>query len=101
MASEIVRFGRYRARFASSEKDISAAQSLRYKCFNLSNKAGLDADDFDILCRHVLIENLESKKLICCYRIMIFNNGKEISNSYSSQFYDLKEIGRASCRERV
>ena len=92
MASEIVRFGRYRARFASSEKDISAAQSLRYKCFNLSNKAELDADDFDILCRHVLIENLESKKLFCCYRIMLFDSGEAISSSYSSQFYDLKAI---------
>ncbi len=92
MALEIIRIGRYRARFASSEIDVSAAQSLRYKCFNLSNKVELDVDEFDIPCRHVLVENLESKKLICCYRIMIFDNGKEISNSYSSQFYDLKAI---------
>ena len=92
MALEIIKIGRYRARFASSEIDVSAAQSLRYKCFNLSNKVELDVDEFDILCRHVLVENLESEKLICCYRIMIFDNGKEISNSYSSQFYDLKAI---------
>jgi len=92
VALEIIRIGRYRARFASSEIDVSAAQSLRYKCFNLSNKVELDVDEFDIPCRHVLVENLESEKLICCYRIMIFNNGKEISNSYSSQFYDLKAI---------
>ena len=92
MALEIIRIGRYRARFASSEIDVSAAQSLRYKCFNLSNKVELDVDEFDIPCRHVLVENLESEKLICCYRIMIFDNGKEISNSYSSQFYDLKAI---------
>ena len=92
MALEIIKIGRYRARFASSEIDVSAAQSLRYKCFNLSNKVELDVDEFDIPCRHVLVENLESEKLICCYRIMIFDNGKEISNSYSSQFYDLKAI---------
>ena len=92
MALEIIRIGRYRARFASSELDVSAAQSLRYRCFNLSNKVELDVDEYDIPCRHVLIENLETEKLICCYRIMIFDNGKEISNSYSSQFYDLKAI---------
>jgi len=92
VALEIIKIGRYRARFASSEIDVSAAQSLRYKCFNLSNKVELDVDEFDIPCRHVLVENLESEKLICCYRIMIFDNGKEISNSYSSQFYDLKAI---------
>jgi len=92
VALEIIRIGRYRARFASSELDVSAAQSLRYRCFNLSNKVELDVDEYDIPCRHVLIENLETEKLICCYRIMIFDNGKEISNSYSSQFYDLKAI---------
>ena len=92
MAPEIVRVGRYRARFASSENDVSVAQSLRYQCFNLSNKEELDVDDFDILCQHVLIENLETEKLICCYRILSFDSGKKISSSYSSQFYDLKAI---------
>ena len=61
MPLEIVRFGKYRARFASSEMDVLAAQSLRFECFNLSNKSELDVDEFDIRCRHVLIENLESE----------------------------------------
>ena len=92
MAFEIIRIGRYRARFASSQIDVLAAQSLRYQCFNLSNKDELDVDDFDALCQHVLIENLETEKLICCYRILKFDSGKNISSSYSSQFYDLKVI---------
>ena len=92
MALEITRVGRYRARYASSQIDVLAAQSLRYQCFNLSNKDELDVDDFDALCQHVLIENLETEKLICCYRILKFDSGKNISSSYSSQFYDLKVI---------
>ena len=92
MALEITRVGRYRARYASSQIDVLAAQSLRYQCFNLSNKDELDVDDFDALCQHVLIENLETRKLICCYRILKFDSGKNISSSYSSQFYDLKVI---------
>ena len=92
MALELVRVGRYRARLASSKKDVSAAQALRYKCFNLSNEGKLDIDDFDTICQHVLIENLETEKLVCCYRILSFENGKNISRSYSSQFYDLKVI---------
>ena len=92
MALEIIRVGRYRARYASSQIDVLAAQSLRYQCFNLSNKDELDVDDFDALCQHVLIENLETEKLICCYRILKFDSGKNISSSYSSQFYDLKVI---------
>ena len=92
MALEIVRVGRYRARFASSQNDVSSAQALRYECFNLSNKIELDVDDFDTICQHVLIENLETQKLICCYRILSFENGKKIDSSYSSKFYDLKAI---------
>ena len=92
MAVEIIRVGRYRARYASSQIDVLAAQSLRYQCFNLSNKDEIDVDDFDTLCQHVLIENLETEKLICCYRILSFESGKNISSSYSSQFYDLKVI---------
>ena len=92
MAREIIRVGRYRARYASSQIDVLAAQSLRYQCFNLSNKDELDVDEFDALCQHVLIENLETEKLICCYRILKFDTGKNISSSYSSQFYDLKAI---------
>ena len=92
MALEIIRVGRYRARYASSQIDVLAAQSLRYQCFNLSNKDELDVDDFDALCQHVLIESLETEKLICCYRILKFDSGKNISSSYSSQFYDLKVI---------
>ena len=92
MALEVIRLGRYRARFASSQTDVLAAQSLRYRCFNLSNKDELDVDDFDTLCQHVLIENLETEKLICCYRVLSFDSGRNISSSYSSQFYDLKVI---------
>jgi putative hemolysin len=81
MALELVRVGRYRARLASSKKDVSAAQALRYQCFNLSNEGKLDIDDFDTICQHVLIENLETEKLVCCYRILSFENGKNISRS--------------------
>ena len=92
MAGEIVRVGRYCARFALSKDDLLAAQELRYKCFNLSNDKGLDVDEFDSICRHVLVENLENGKLICCYRIMSFPDGKDITRSYSSRFYDLGSI---------
>ena len=113
MTGEIVRVGRYCARLALSKKDLLAAQQLRYKCFKLSNDKGLDADSFDSMCRHVLIENLENGKLTCCYRIMSFANGKDITRSYSSQFYDLapiknypkpivdEKLSRAAAKEKI
>ena len=84
--------GRYRARLASSENDIITAQALLYRCFNLFNKVRLDADCFDTICKHVLIENSQTEKLICCYRILSFADGQTITQSYSSQFYNLDVI---------
>ena len=92
LEGEIVRVGRYCARLALSKDDLLAAQELRYRCFKLSNDKCLDVDCFDSICRHVLIENLDNGKLICCYRFMYFADGKEITRSYSSQFYDLASI---------
>ena len=90
LEGEIVRVGRYCARLALSKDDLLAAQKLRYRCFKLSNDKCLDVDCFDSICRHVLIENLDNGKLICCYRFMYFADGKDINRSYSSQFYDPK-----------
>ena len=92
LEGEIVRVGRYCARLALSKDDLLAAQELRYRCFKLSNDKCLDVDCFDSICRHVLIENVDNGKLICCYRFMYFADGKDITRSYSSQFYDLASI---------
>jgi len=89
---EIIKVGHYRVRFASSQSDVASAQSLRYRCFNLSNDIQRDVDDFDIICKHVLIEHSKTKKLICCYRILNFDNGKDVADSYSARFYNLKAI---------
>ena len=51
----------YVLRLASSQADVIAAQSLRYTVFALELGAmtpgppGLDADDFDDLCDHVIV----------------------------------------------
>ena len=50
---EIIKVGHYRVRFASSQSDVASAQSLRYRCFNLSNDIQRDVDDFDIICKPI------------------------------------------------
>ena len=92
MALEIVRVGRYRARFASSEIDVSAAQSLRYQCFNLSNKDELDVDDFDTLCQHVLIENLETEQLKISAPQSPQNLGVNLYLKLQKRIHHLKKI---------
>ncbi|QQA44356.1 GNAT family N-acetyltransferase [Pelagovum pacificum] len=82
--------GRYRARFAETAEDLRAAQTLRHLCFR--GGEGLDADRFDALCHHVLVEDTLSGRLSCCFRLMPLAGGAEIGDSYSAQFYGLDAL---------
>ncbi|AJE47388.1 GNAT family N-acetyltransferase [Celeribacter indicus] len=89
--------GRYVARFAESRADLEAAQRLRYLAFVSGTGAapradGREADAFDGLCRHVLIEERRSGRLVCTYRFLDLAGGAEISRSYSAQFYGLEAL---------
>lgn len=93
-----LRKGRYAARFAETAKDIVRAQTLRHLCF-LANRgllhptnAALDADPYDDRCHHVLVEDIKSGALVCCFRLMPLKDGAEIARSYSAQYYDLAKL---------
>ncbi|KGM48716.1 GNAT family N-acetyltransferase [Pseudooceanicola atlanticus] len=84
--------GRYRARFAETAEDIGAAQALRTLAFRGDREAELDADMFDDICDHVLVEDQRSGDLVCCFRILPLTGGQEIARSYSAQYYELSAL---------
>ncbi|MCF6272075.1 MAG: GNAT family N-acetyltransferase [Rhodobacteraceae bacterium] len=77
---------RFIARYARSEADIRAAQALRGQVFR---GGAPDADRFDQNCAHVLIEDQLEDRLVCAFRIQLFESATEIGGSYAAQFYDL------------
>jgi putative hemolysin len=81
--------GKYVARVADTSADVLAAQSLRGLCFLAG---GEDADEFDPLCKHILIETQDTQELVCCFRILALKNGTEINRCYSAQHYDLSAL---------
>lgn len=88
--------GQYVARLAETAEDLRQAQELRFKCFfpdkfNIGVQ-GLDQDAYDSLCQHVLIEHCESAKVVCCFRLMHLENGRNIDQSYSAQYYELGKL---------
>lgn len=83
--------GQYVARVASGKEDLIAAQRLRQVAF-LGESDALDRDEFDNKCTHILIEEIASTKLVCCFRLLPFAGGAEIDQSYSAQFYDLSGL---------
>ncbi|MEL6280841.1 MAG: GNAT family N-acetyltransferase, partial [Pseudomonadota bacterium] len=92
--------GRYAVRLAETEDDVRAAQKLRHDVFiagrevasSETRSAGLDADDIDPLCDHVLIEERKSGQLICCFRLLPLENGEQIDRSYSARYYELSSL---------
>jgi len=102
--------GRYVARIAETEADVRRAQRLRWLAFIAgrgldrtgdgdgagagagTEETGADADGFDPLCRHVLVEEERSGTLVCCFRLMVLEGGAEIGRSYAAQYYELSAL---------
>ena len=78
--------GSYRARLAAGAADLAAAQELRTLCFQTGET---DRDGFDADCAHVLVEDIRSATLVCCFRMLVLEGGADLGRSYSAQFYDL------------
>jgi len=73
--------GRYRVRLAQSNEDRVAACRLRFRVFNIelgeglesSYETGLDTDQFDKVCEHLLVEDKSeenpSRRIVGTYRM--------------------------------
>ena len=83
--------GRYAARLAETPADILAAQRLRALTF-LGDADRPDADDFDSICAHILVEDTRTGTLVCCFRMLPLAAGREIGRSYSAQYYELSSL---------
>lgn len=85
--------GGYRARFAETRADLKATQRLRHICFveaagRPSAKDGLDRDQFDAVCDHMLIEDTAGR-LVCCCRVQVFDDLTSLQYGYTAEYYGL------------
>ncbi len=97
-----LRKGRYAARMAETPQDVNRAQALRHLTFRSGTAgrteagtiaaAALDADRFDDICHHVLVEETRTGTLVCCFRLMPLKGGADIGQSYSAQYYELSAL---------
>lgn len=93
----MLRKGGYAARIARNPADLVAAQRLRHLCF--IERGGVaprpdrrEGDSFDQSCSHVLVEDQRTGQLVCCFRLMLLQDGADIGRSYAGQYYDLKGL---------
>jgi putative hemolysin len=93
------RSGRYLVRFANRFEDLQRAQRLRFEVFNMelneglaqSHLTGLDRDDYDLDCHHLLVEEAESGQIVGTYRLMTTELVSR-AGLYTASEFDLAEI---------
>ena len=103
----------YNLRLARDAAEVRAAQALRFAVFNVelneglpaSFATGLDADPFDDVCDHLLVEELQSCTIVGTYRLQTGAKAAANRGYYSAQEFDfapyeplraeLIELGRA------
>ncbi len=103
----------YRVRLARDDTDRRAAQALRFAIFNLelheglaqSWATGLDADAFDAVCDHLLVEDGASGQVVGTYRLQTGMHAARHHGYYSEREFEfapyepqrarIVELGRA------
>lgn len=103
----------YELALAENIDEVRAAQRLRFEVFNLELHeglaeafvTGLDADDFDEVCDHLLVRDRETNAVVGTYRLQTGRSAAVQRGYYSEQEFDfhpfepwrdqLVELGRA------
>ena len=92
--------GQYRIRFAENGADLERVLRLRFEVFNLemneglesSYETGLDFDAFDLVCDHLMVEEIATGALVGTYRMQSANRHGEGLGLYCAQEFDLSSI---------
>lgn len=89
---------RYRVEVAGGE-GIFAAQRLRYRVFaeelgaRLSNaEAGLDHDDYDPHCRHLIVRDLAGGEVVACTRLLTDAAAAKAGSYYSQGEFEIGAV---------
>jgi len=91
--------GKLTLSFASTPEEVREVQRLRYKVFvetmglsALVNAEGLDRDDFDAHCDHIIVRDSNSLNVVGTYRVLSPNAVREKGQFYSEQEFDLSRL---------
>lgn len=83
---------------ASTPQEVREAQALRYRVFGeemgakLKGQDGLDMDDFDPFCQHLLVREAKTLRVVGCTRILTDEGAQQVGRFYSEGEFDLQPI---------
>lgn len=91
---------------ASNIDEVREAQSLRYRMFvqtlglnSLVNADGLDADEFDPYCDHLLVRDNQTLEVVGTYRLLSPSKARQMGRMYSENEFDISRL--ANLRGRM
>lgn len=90
---------------ATTHEEVREVQRLRYKIFieamgltALSNEDGLDADEFDAYCDHLIVRDSKTLKVVGTYRLLSPSGARELGRFYSESEFDLGRLNHLRSR---
>jgi putative hemolysin len=80
--------------------EVRDAQRLRFQVFNLemnkglkaSYETGLDVDEFDPYCEHLIVRDRKSNEVVGTYRLLLGSQARKGIGFYSEREFDLGKI---------
>jgi L-ornithine Nalpha-acyltransferase len=90
----------FEVKIATEPSEIERAQRLRFQVFNIelnkglksSYERGLDVDEFDPFCDHLLVRDLKSGDVVGTYRLLRGSTARQHIGFYSEKEFDLSRI---------
>lgn len=91
--------GRYLAKLAQTPAEVESALQLRYEVFNVelaapNNKTaiGLEYDDYDAVCKHVIVTDQTTGKTVGTYRLNSIESARNVKGFYACNEFSLEDL---------
>ena len=92
-------FSKLSLSLATTPEEVREVQRLRYQVFveamgleSLKNSEGLERDEFDDYCDHLLVRDTRSLKVVGTYRVMSARSIAQTGGFYSENEFDLSRL---------
>lgn len=90
----------FEIKITTDRNEIQEAQRLRFQVFNLEMKKGLgtsydhglDVDDFDPCCEHLIVRDPKSRDVVGTYRLLLGSQARRHIGFYSEREFNLENI---------
>jgi len=83
---------------ARHQDEVEAAQRLRYRVFSaeygaqLSGAPGLDQDEYDPFCEHLIVEDEQRQEVVGTYRLFLPEQVHKVGRYYAQTEFDLSRL---------